>query len=152
MTVPYHEYLRSGFPVEGIICRVPASSLLPFAYVGEHVSDDVAVAVLERVIRSIEKVKADGHVPGDWDRRLRWLTDVLAQVWKGRGAFPGPGSVLQYLGCEKGTAYQREVLEPMARGVGTRGSTCLTSWMDECGPRRAPTRPSYLGHVNDGPF
>ena len=26
---------------------------------------------LERVIQSIERVIADGHIPGDWERRAR---------------------------------------------------------------------------------
>ncbi len=67
MRIPYQEYLRGVRQYEGIICRVPASALLAFSYVGEHVTDDVAVAILERVIQSIEKVKADGYVSGDWE-------------------------------------------------------------------------------------
>lgn len=113
--IPYQEYLQVGHPVEGMTCRVPASAMLPFSYVGEHVSDDVAVAILERIIQSVEQVRQDGLVPGDWDGRLSWLNDVLAEVWSGRGAFPGLGSVLQALGCEQGTAYQRDILVPLAR-------------------------------------
>jgi exodeoxyribonuclease V alpha subunit len=113
--IPYQEYLRGKYPVEHILCRVPPSALLPFSYVGEHVSDDVAVAILERIIQSIEQVRADALMPGDWNRRLAWLSDVLAEVWTGRGPFPGLGSVLQYLGFEKGTAYHRAVLAPMAK-------------------------------------
>ena len=113
--------------------------MLAFSYVGEHVSDDVAVAILERVIQSIERVKGDGHVPGDWERRLAWLNDVLAEVWKGRGAFPGLGSVLQYLGFEKGTAYQREVLAPMARG----GRNPWEHVLDILGGRTQPEEGRY---------
>jgi len=94
---------------------VPQSALLAFSYVGENVSDDVAVAILERLIQSIEQVCVDGVVSGDWGRRLKWLNDVLAEAWTGRGLFPGLGSVLQYLGFAKGTAYQRAVLAPMAK-------------------------------------
>ena len=42
-----------------------------------------------------------------------WLNDVLSEVWQNRGPFPGIGSVLQYLGCESGTAFQRQVLVPL---------------------------------------
>lgn len=112
--IPYQEYLREGHSTDDIICRVPQSALLPFSYGGEHVSDDIAVAVLERAIQSIERVIADGHIQGDWERRLAWLNDVLAETWNGRGPFPGAGSILEFLGCSKGTSFQRTVLTPMA--------------------------------------
>ncbi len=112
--IPYQEYLRANRSVDGILCRVPQSAMPAFSFVGEHVSDDVAVAILERAIQSVEQVRADGWIAGDWDRRLEWLNDALAEVWMGRGPFPGIGSVLQYLGFAKGTAYQRAVLAPMA--------------------------------------
>lgn len=111
--IPYQEYLHKGHPTDDIICRVPRNALLPFSYGGEHVSDDVAVSILERVIQCIERVRSDGYISGDWDRRLDWLNDALAEAWSGRGAFPGSGSVLQYLGFSKGTAFQRSVLTPM---------------------------------------
>lgn len=112
--IPYQEYLRQGVATDDIVCRVPRNAILPFSYGGEHVSDDVAVAILERVIQCVERVAADERIPGDWDLRLAWLNDVLAEVWHGRGPFPGAGSVLQYLGCSKGTAFQRAVMAPMA--------------------------------------
>jgi hypothetical protein len=113
--LPYQEYLRSGLSTDDILCRIPRSAMLPFSYVGEHVSDDVAVAILERVIQSVERVKEDNHISGNWNGHLEWLNDVLSEVWAGRGAFPGIGSVLQHLGFAKGTAYQRAVLAPLAK-------------------------------------
>jgi hypothetical protein len=112
--IPYQEYLRADHPVAGILCRVPECAWLPFSFVGEHVSDDIAVAILVRVIQALERVRVEGRVAGDWDERLRWLNDALAEVWHGRGAFPGLGNVLQTLGFEQGTIYQREVPAPLA--------------------------------------
>lgn len=65
----------------------------------------MAVAILERVIQCVERVASDGHVAGDWERRLSWLNDALAEAWSGCGPFPGAGSVLQYLGFSKGTSF-----------------------------------------------
>ena len=113
--IPYQEYLRRDLPTDDIVCRVPRNALLPFSYGGEHVSDDVAVAILERVIQCVEQVAADGHIPGNWQHRLDWLNNALAEAWHGRGPFPGVGSVLQYLGCSKGSSFQRAVLAPMAK-------------------------------------
>src|SRR5262249_18513339 len=67
-----------------------------------------------------QAVKDEGKAPGEWDRHLVWLNDVLSEVWSNRGPFPGTGGVLQYLGCESGTAFQRQVLTPlMAMGENT---------------------------------
>ncbi len=111
--LPYHEYLRGGHDPRGILCTVPEGSMLNFSYVGEHVGDDTAVGALERLLQSLQAVKHENKVPGDWDRHLTWLNDVLSEVWQHRGPFPGLGSVLQYLGCESGTAFQRQVLVPL---------------------------------------
>lgn len=112
--IPYQEYIRKGLPTDNIICRVPGNAILPFSYGGGHVSDDLAVAILERVVQCVEQVVADGHIPGNWAHQLTWLNDVLAEAWRGRGPFPGIGSVLQHLGCPRGTLFQRAVLAPMA--------------------------------------
>ena len=113
--IPYQEYLRDSRSTEGIICRVPRNALQPFSYGTEHVSDDIAVAILERVIQCIERVKSDGYIKGDWESRLKWLNDMLAETWCGRGAYPGSGSVLQSLNFSKGTSFQRTKLVHMAR-------------------------------------
>ncbi len=113
--LPYQEYLRLGVSVDNILCEIPDAALPDFSFVGEHVSDDSALTVVEHCIRSVEQVRAEAKVPGDWDQRLMWLNDVLAELWRGRGPFPGIGSVLQFLGCQTGTAFQHAVLALMAK-------------------------------------
>jgi exodeoxyribonuclease V alpha subunit len=115
LRIPYQEYLRLGKPLDQIVCRVPLNALLDFSYVASHVTDGEAISVIERAIQSIETVKSDGVVKGDWDRHLAWLNDILSEAWRGRGAYPGIGSVLQSLGFSKGTAYQRMVLSPLSK-------------------------------------
>ena len=114
LRLPYQEYLAHGQPTEMIIVRPPRSAFLPFSYGTEHVSDDVALAILDRLIQSVDQVRTDGIVLGDWDARLDWLNDALAEVWRGRGPFPGIGSVLEALGMTKGTAYHRIELAKLA--------------------------------------
>ncbi len=134
--IPYQEYLRDGRSTDNIICRVPQNALLPFSYGGEHVSDDVAVAILERLIQCVERVAADGHVSGDWERRLDWLNDALAEAWSNRGAFPGAGSVLQNLGFSKGTSFQRTVLKPMSQRNENAWNYVLSILEGKVEPRR----------------
>ena len=111
--LPYHEYLKAGHDPKNILCLVPEGAMLNFSYVAEQLGDDLAVGALERLVQSVQAVKDEGKVTGDWDRHLVWLNDVLSEVWQNRGPFPGIGSVLQYLGCESGTAFHRQVLVPL---------------------------------------
>lgn len=114
--LPYQEYLREGHDPSAIICRVPNGSLVDFSYVGEHLSDDTAVAILERLLQSVQAVANEGKIAGDWQRRLIWLNDVLSEVWSDRGPFPGLGSVLQYLGMQHGTAFHQALITRARRG------------------------------------
>jgi exodeoxyribonuclease V alpha subunit len=111
--LPYHEYLKAGHDPKNILCLVPEGAMLNFSYVGEQLGDDLAVGALERLVQSVQTVQEEGKVAGDWDRHLIWLNGLLSEVWQNRGPFPGIGSVLQYLGCESGTAFQRQILVPM---------------------------------------
>jgi len=108
--IPYQEYIGQDKDPSEIACYIPSDSQLSFSYVGEHVSDDTAVGVLERVIQSVQKVRQDGFVDHDWDDRLNWLNDRLDDTWSGRGAYPGIGSLLRCMGVDGGVAFQKTVL------------------------------------------
>lgn len=110
--IPYQEYLRQGKDVEGIAVVIPPDLRPTFKFVGRHVTDDQACILVERAIDAIRQVQADGFVRGDWAYRLEWLNGVLAEVWKGRGPYPGIGAVLEYLGFSTGTTYLRQELGP----------------------------------------
>ncbi|MBX3316390.1 MAG: AAA family ATPase [Phycisphaeraceae bacterium] len=113
--LPYQEYARASLPLNDIVCSIPSAALGDFSFVGEHVTDDSALTVIEHLIRSVERVRSDNKIAGDWTGRLAWLNDVLAELWRERGPFPGVGSVLQFLGCQTGTSFQRGVLAPLAK-------------------------------------
>ncbi len=83
--LPYHEYLKGGHDPKNILCLVPEGAMLDFSYVAEHVSDDVAVGALERLIQSVQAVKDENKVAGEWDRHLRLAqrrsVGSLAEPW-----------------------------------------------------------------------
>jgi len=62
----------------------PGGAALNFSFVAEHVSDDLAVGALERLLQSIQAVIDESKVPGEWDRHRLWLNDVLSEVWQNR--------------------------------------------------------------------
>ena len=127
--------------VDNILCRVPANALLNFSYVAEHVTNDIAVAILERIIQSIERVAADGFIEGDWEQRLAWLNEALAEVWDARGPFPGNGSVLQFLAFTRGVEYHKAVLAPMV----SKGKNPLAYLRDIFEGRIEPPDDKYRG-------
>ena len=113
--IPYQEYISLGKDVEGIVCRPPNGMSVPFSYVAEHVTDGQAVSAVLAILRSIEQVQDDGFVQGPWEDAVAWCNSVLDEVWAGRGAFPGIGSVLRYLGCTQGPAFHATVLAELER-------------------------------------
>ena len=114
--IPYQEYIMAGLDPRGIACTPPPAQQSRFSYVAEHLTDGVAAMTLDRVIRSVERVRSDGLLSGyDCDGALRWLNGVLDEVWSGRGAFPGIGALLRALGFDEGVYYQFKVLADAER-------------------------------------
>lgn len=136
--LPYQEYLRDGHDPSNILCTVADADALDFSYVGEQITDDVAVGALERLIQAVQNVKDENKVPGNWQMHLVWLNDVLSEVWQNRGPFPGTGSVLQYLGFEAGTAFHKQILIPMLnKGVNAWDYTvAILEGRTKCGDPR----------------
>jgi len=113
--IPYQEYVALGKDTEGIVCRPPSGLMLPFSYVAEHVSDGQAVSAILAILKSIEQVRIDGFVSGAWEDAISWCNSILDEVWSGRGAYPGLGSVLRYLGFSRAHAYQATKLAELER-------------------------------------
>lgn len=113
--IPYQEYIALGKDMENIVCVPPNGMNLPFSYVAEHLTDGQAVSAILAILKSIERVKQDGFVAGAWDDAISWCNTALDEVWSGRGAFPGIGSLLRYLGCKQGHALQATALRDLER-------------------------------------
>ena len=111
LRLPYQEYLASNHDTSPFVCVIPESARPSFRYVSEHVSDDVAVGIVERAIHAVRTVSAQGKVQEPygkiWEYRLEWLNGLLAEVWRDRGRFPGIGSVLEYLKFKDGLTFHR---------------------------------------------
>ena len=105
--IPYQEYIQLEEDPKRIACYVPRESILQFSFVSEHITDDQAVGILERLIQSVHVIDQDKKVPGPWKRHLEWLDRCLEDVWASRGPYPGIGPVLNYLGFPQGMAFHR---------------------------------------------
>lgn len=111
--LPYQEYIKAGYSLDEILCEIPDIARPAFSYVAEHVSNDIAVAIIEKLIKSIKVIVKDGYISGNWQSSLNWLNQVLEECWKERGRYPGIGTALRYLGYNEGTYFHRIILSPV---------------------------------------
>jgi hypothetical protein len=114
VVIPYQEYIKNGIDTANIICKLPSGLRERFSYVSEQLNDDQAVVALEAIIQTARVVQKEGKSKEEWNSKIKWLNKVLAETWINRGAYPGTGSVLEYLGMQKGTIYQLEVLHEIS--------------------------------------
>lgn len=111
--LPLQEYAAANRDVSDILVTVPDHLTASFSYVAEHVTDDAAIAVIERVLDAVRQVKADAFVAGNWEHAAAWLEGVLGEAWADRGAYPGIPAMLHFLGCKSSVTFHRDVV--MAR-------------------------------------
>lgn len=116
--LPLQEYLEadpSGDAAKRILCRIPESARAEFSYVGEHIRDDTAIAVLERLEQSLAQVEQDGLAKGQWKRSREWVQTTLAEFWRERGTFPGIPAMLAHLGMPSAETAYRTIFRPLER-------------------------------------
>lgn len=129
-SVPFrHDFPRDGirFPLQAILAAVPdpearAEFLVPldgglrtdFRYGSSRVSQDRAVAVVERAIAALGRLEERGALEVSVSAELEWLNRILLELWEERGPYPGLGSLLLALGCARGTQIQRDVVPALA--------------------------------------
>jgi exodeoxyribonuclease V alpha subunit len=129
-SVPFrHDFPRDGirFPLQGILAAVPDPTLrsefvvaldgglrTDFRYGSARLSQDRALAVVERAIAALGRLETSGRLEVSVAAELAWLNRILLELWKERGPYPGFGSLLLTLGCNRGTQIQRDVVPACA--------------------------------------
>jgi len=116
--LPYQEYLEQGIDPENIILTAPEDFDNQFKYVSEHVSDGAMLAVAEQLSKVIDNIQSDVaeskiKLTEDWEKHKNWIQNVIGELWKNRGQYPGIGSVLQFIGFNRGMTYHQEILIPL---------------------------------------
>lgn len=119
----WQRVLISSYPDEGL--RIPYDvyrdkpeileriSLFPenprnFKYAARHISDDEALALIERFIEVVGTLREIGDKTENWTERLSWLNSVVAELWSGRGRYPGMLKVLDYLGFKEAIKFYKD--------------------------------------------
>jgi hypothetical protein len=111
--LPYHAAVERAeedpnFDPAEIAAFAPSDRIDEFSFATEHVTHDGAIAALLSLAVSLQK-SIEYHLPGPWDRCLKWIDARLAELWKMRGPCPGLGAALCAYGIELGTFVAREI-------------------------------------------
>ena len=112
--LPYHAAIAKAaedpeFDPAALAALTPADRMLEFSHASQLVSHDGAIASLLACAESLRK--AQGVLPGPWDRCLQWIDARLGEIWKARGPCPGLGAALSAFGLELGTFVARVLAE-----------------------------------------
>lgn len=94
--IPYHKYKDQPDILEKI-AFYPENSR-NFKYAMRHISDDDALEIVERALEIIDVLQNElNDTSEDWDIRRKWLNELVGELWKNRGKYPGLPQVLNYL-------------------------------------------------------
>ncbi len=93
--IPYHKYLDKPEILERI-AFVPAEKKY-FKYSSNHLNNDKAMFFIEKFIEIVEILKEIGDKSDNWDEKLKWLKNVLEELWNYRGIYVGLPEVMKYL-------------------------------------------------------
>lgn len=112
--LPYQQILalteRDGsIDPSQFVAFAPSEAFDAFSNVAEQVGHDHAIASLLSLADKVRLIAR--HVPGNWDRRLEWISERLAELWQLRGAFPGLGSALHAFEIHYGTLLAMDLAE-----------------------------------------
>lgn len=103
MRIPYELYYDNQEVLDNII--IEPDNPRAFKYATREISDDDLITLVERLIGVAEYLSDHDDTSQNWPLRKQWLSGLLSDLWKNRGAFPGFPQVLNYLGrddlCKK---------------------------------------------------
>jgi len=98
MRIPYHRYTDRPEVLEQILA-VPTNPRV-CKYAARHVSDDDALILVEQLLGVACRLRELGDDSENWDSRISWLQSMIAELWQGRGLYPGLPAVLDVIGFQ----------------------------------------------------
>jgi len=110
-SIPYHKYMDRPEVLERILL-VPDNQR-NFKYATRPISDDDALALVERLIEIVNYLIEIGDDFQNWAERRNWLLSLFTELWKKRGAYPGLPEVLAFINFHEAIDYYKK---QVARG------------------------------------
>ena len=96
--IPYHKYKDDEEALNKIILK--PTNRAPFKYVSRAVSNDDAIEIINQLLVVVNALIDLEDTTEDWRVRKDWLNELLAELWKARGPYPGFPAVLEFLGLQ----------------------------------------------------
>ena len=96
--LPYHLYLDKPEILAQIAVYPENPNLCKYG--SKHVSDDEAIGLLEQFLAKIRLLIEIGDETEDWSVRESWILKLIADLWKGRGLYPGLLKALKVSGAD----------------------------------------------------
>ena len=103
LRIPYETYMDQPEILERILF-IPENPRA-FKYATRQISDDGALALVERMAEIVGVLIEVGDNHENWPLRLAWLNSLMAELWQNRGLYPGLLRVLDYLKFSEGITY-----------------------------------------------
>ncbi|MCA9996308.1 MAG: AAA family ATPase [Anaerolineales bacterium] len=103
LRLPYHAYLDQPDKLEKMLF-VPENPR-DFKYATRKISDDSAIGLIERLLEIVGYLREINDQHENWQIREQWLASLLAELWQGRGLYPGLLACLDYLKFSQAIPY-----------------------------------------------
>ena len=107
--IPYHRYMDNPDVLNRLLFT--PDDTRPFKYAARHVTDDDALGIIEKFLAIVDTLIAIGDDSEDWLTRRTWLSQIMAELWRSRGLYPGLLRVMDYLGFEEAIAYAKKRID-----------------------------------------
>ena len=103
MVIPYWKYMNDESILERIVIKPGNRS--PFKYGSREVSDDDAIEIISQFIDTVDVLIEIGDDTENWVERKKWLNEVLSELWKARGPYPGFAASMINMGLQELVQY-----------------------------------------------
>lgn len=107
--IPYHKYMDNPEVLERLLF-IPEHQR-NYKYATREVSDDDALATIERFIEIVSFLIEIEDNSQNWEERRRWLYSLFTELWKKRGAYPGLPQILYNIGFDEGIEYYKNCVK-----------------------------------------
>ncbi|KSV16608.1 exonuclease [Dehalococcoides mccartyi] len=107
--IPYHQYMGNPEVLNRLLF-LPTNPR-NFKFATRPVSQDDALAIVERFIEITNYLIEIGDKTQNWELRRDWLLGLLSELWDERGAYPGLPEVLKYSNFNEAIPYYKESVE-----------------------------------------
>ena len=106
--LPYHRFREDEEALRRFL-TVPVNPR-NFKYGSRHISDDDALTIVEQLLQAAHELNELDREER-WGERIEWLSSVVAELWSGRGLYPGLLRVLSAIRFERAIPWAKEATQ-----------------------------------------